>query len=162
MEASPVGLRAAWGRLTSRRYARGVLMVVGGTAAGQVLALAALPLITRLYTTSDFGVLAVYTSMLLVLMSVASLRYELTLSIAPDGQTAANLLALCLLLVVAVAAISGTVALVFADQIAAATNTPALADYMVLLPLGVLGARPRRSRTGRSAPARSGCSRGRN
>jgi O-antigen/teichoic acid export membrane protein len=127
-------------RVRGNRFARGVAVVAGGTAIGQLITLLALPVVTRLYSTADFGVLAVFTSFLLVLLSVASLRYELTISLAPDDRTAANVLVLCLALVLGVAVVAGLVVVAFGDQIVDATNTPQLAPYLFLLPLGLVGA----------------------
>ena len=41
---------------------KGALAILAGTAGGQVLALAAAPVLTRLYSPSDFGVFTVLSA----------------------------------------------------------------------------------------------------
>jgi len=48
--------------LPESAFAKNVSVLVGGTALGQVIAVLASPLLTRLYAADDFGVLAVYSS----------------------------------------------------------------------------------------------------
>ena len=57
----------------------GVSLLVGGTAGVQVLTVLAAPLLTRLYSSEDFGLLSVYTSLLALIGVIFSLRYELAI-----------------------------------------------------------------------------------
>jgi O-antigen/teichoic acid export membrane protein len=60
--------------LPKSSFARNVAVLVGGTAVGQAIVVLASPILTRLYTPEDFGVLAVYASLLGILSTVAALR----------------------------------------------------------------------------------------
>ena len=53
-------------------FARSVTVLAGGTALGQAIVTLASPLLTRLYGPEDFGVLALYTAILSILLVVAS------------------------------------------------------------------------------------------
>ncbi|WP_288370602.1 lipopolysaccharide biosynthesis protein [uncultured Marinobacter sp.] len=119
-------------------FARGVSVLVGGTAGAQVLLLLAAPLLTRLYTPEDFGLLAVYTGLLALFSVVSSLRYELAIPLPESNTEAANVLILSLLVVLVMTGISGLMVLVAGQEIALALGTPALAKYFWLLPIGVL------------------------
>ena len=57
-------------------FGRGVAVLGGGAAAAQAIAVAASPILTRLYSPADFGVLAVYTSLVSLLGAVAALSYH--------------------------------------------------------------------------------------
>ena len=57
-------------------FARGVGVLVGGTAGAQALMVLAAPLLTRLYSPEDFGLLAVYSGLLAICTVIAGLRYE--------------------------------------------------------------------------------------
>jgi len=46
--------------LPKNAFARGVSVLVGGTVGAQALMVLASPLLTRLYTPEDFGLLVVY------------------------------------------------------------------------------------------------------
>ena len=63
--------------LPRNRFARSVSVLVGGTAAGQIIVMAASPILTRLYSPEDFGLLSVYAGLLGILGVIASLRYQL-------------------------------------------------------------------------------------
>jgi O-antigen/teichoic acid export membrane protein len=60
-------------------FTKGVAVLAGGTVAGQIIYLITMPIITRLYTPEDFGILSVYLSVLMVLATAPSLRYELAI-----------------------------------------------------------------------------------
>lgn len=125
--------------LATGRFVRGVAVLAGGAALGQAVVILASPLLTRLYTPEDFGVLAVYISILSILLVVASLCYELSIPIPEDDETAANLLALCLAIVSGMSLLTGIGVWILGDRIVNWTNTPALSPYLWLLPLGLLG-----------------------
>lgn len=58
------GLTRLKALLPRSSFARNVAVLAGGTAVGQAIVVLASPILTRLYTPEDFGVLAVYTSFL--------------------------------------------------------------------------------------------------
>ena len=124
--------------LPSKQFARGVSVLVGGTAGAQVLLVLAAPLLTRLYSPEDFGLLAVYASLLALIGVVSSLRYELAIPLPEDDGDAANVAVLCLILVVISTILTGVLVFLMGSAIAAALGVPTLAGYLWLLPVGVL------------------------
>lgn len=76
---------------------RNVATVMRGTILGQGLGLLILPLLTRLYDPSSFGHFQLYQSATLVLVVFVSLRFEVALLRARDGQELQATLILCLL-----------------------------------------------------------------
>lgn len=123
--------------LPKGQFARGVSVLVGGTAGAQALMVLAAPLLTRLYTPEDFGLLAVYGGLLALFTVVASLRYELAIPLPESNTEAANVLVLSLLIVLMMAGISAVMVWLAGGQIAAALNAPKLAKYFWLLPIGL-------------------------
>ena len=69
------------GILPKGRFARSVAVVTAGAALGQGLVLVSAPLLTRLYTPADFGVLAVYGSLVSLVAVVSAMRYELAIAL---------------------------------------------------------------------------------
>jgi len=124
--------------LPKSAFARGVGVLVGGTAGAQVLMVLAAPLLTRLYNPEDFGLLAVYVGLLSLFTVVASLRYELAIPLPKSHTEAANVLVLSLLMVLLMTCIAGLMVTLAGDQIALALDAPGLAGYFWLLPVGVL------------------------
>ena len=124
--------------LPGNTFARGVGVLVGGTAGAQLLTVLAAPLLTRLYSPEDFGLLAVYASLLTLIGVISSLRYELAIPLPEDDGEAANVAALSLILVGINSLLSGVLVWQLGPAIADALGVPALASYLWLLPVGVL------------------------
>ena len=98
-------------------FVRNSSLLVGGTLTAQILLVAASPILTRLYSPSDFGLLGVYTSMLAITLLL--LAYVLTLQYHYlRKMEAANLVALSLIIVVLVSLIILVFILVFRNIIA--------------------------------------------
>lgn len=124
--------------LPRNRFARGVGVLAGGNGGAQLLAVLAAPILARLYTPEDFGLLAVYAGLLSVCLVTSCLRYELAIPLPDCDREAAAIASLCLGIVVAMTLATGSVALTWNREIALLLGTPLLADYLWLLPVGVL------------------------
>jgi len=126
-------------RLPKGRYGKNIAKLATGTAVGQAIAILAAPVLTRLYSPGDFGVLAVYASVLGIIGSIASLNYHQAIPLPETNGEAANLFGLSLL------AMSVTVGLTFVgvgiagSDIAGLLGVPELSPYLWLIPVGVLG-----------------------
>lgn len=127
-------------RLPKGSFARGAVLLGGSLVFSQLLLVLISPLLTRLYTPEDFGVLSVYSSCLSVLLVVGSLLYELAIPLPSSDGEAANLLALSLTVVTGSSLLSGGLLLLFGEALAAWTQTPGLLPLLWLLPLSLFGA----------------------
>jgi len=85
-------------RLPTGAFARQVAMLTTGTAAGQLVLVAVMPLLTRLYTPADLGVFGLFSSFLAVAGVATCLRLEWGVASAHSAEEAAGLLVLCLVL----------------------------------------------------------------
>jgi O-antigen/teichoic acid export membrane protein len=74
-----------------------VARISGAVALAHVIALAAAPLITRLYSPEAFGHFALFNAIVTIVMPLISLRYEWALPLPSEERSALDLLALCLL-----------------------------------------------------------------
>jgi len=92
-------------------FGRKVAKVAGGSVVAQLIMLAALPLLTRLYPTAEFGVFGVYGAILAICGTVAGGRYDIAIPIPRKDVEAWQLLKLtallCLVFVVGVIAVFG-------------------------------------------------------
>jgi len=80
--------------------------------------LLAAPLLTRLYSPDDFGVLTVYIGILSLLSVIASLRYELAIPLPEDEREVVALTLLSFLIVLMVAGLSGILVLFWGQGLA--------------------------------------------
>lgn len=131
------GLTRLKAMLPRSSFARNVAVLAGGTAAGQAIVVLASPVLTRLYTPEDFGVLAVYSSLLGILSTVAALRYELAIPLPEKDEDAAALVVLSLSIVVGMSLLVGAGVWLLGERIVKWTNAQALKPYLWLLPVGV-------------------------
>ena len=79
---------------------RHMVTLLGGTAAGQLIALLAAPLLTRLYGPADFAVVAAFVGVSTILSIFATLRYDLALLLPQDEGDAGTVFQLSLLILV--------------------------------------------------------------
>lgn len=126
--------------LPKGRFARGVTVLAGGAALGQAVNVLVYPVLTRIYSPEDFGVFGVFSSILAIAIVVASMRYEYAIILPEDDRSAANVLALCFVILIGTTSFSWFLLQVLRDQIFTWTNTPGLDQYLWLIPIGMLGA----------------------
>ncbi len=119
-------------------FAGNVAVLAGGAALGQLLTILASPVLSRIYSPADFGVLAVYLSILGLVAAAAALRYEFAIPLAEDDATAAGLLAVCLCIVCLVSCLAGVCVWRCGNMFVGTGDLAALSPYLWLLPLGVL------------------------
>jgi O-antigen/teichoic acid export membrane protein len=86
---------------------RKVALLAGSTAAAQGLAVAVAPALTRLYSPADFGELAVYSSLLSMLVVISSLRYHLAIPVPKEDDEAVRIALVAVWTLVAFAALTG-------------------------------------------------------
>ncbi|MGO9316343.1 MAG: lipopolysaccharide biosynthesis protein [Terracidiphilus sp.] len=121
-------------------FVRGVTLLVGGTAISQALAILASPILTRIYTPSDFGVLQVFIALMYVVLVPAAGRYEVAILLPEDEQSAIDLLALAALCVCATTIITAVLVLICQYHWILPLSVLVLQRYLWLLPISVFGA----------------------
>ena len=116
-------------------FARNVLVMFVGTALGQFTSVLLSPLLTRIYSPEFFGILGFFTAIVGTLSVVASLSYEMALTLAKDKDDAANLLTVCILsLLLTTALFYGF--LLFSPDSLLDRLFGALVPYLYLMPIG--------------------------
>ena len=119
---------------------RNIVILMGGTAFSQLLLLISAPLLTRLYTPENFGVLAVYVSLLSILLTICALCYERAIPLAEDDVTVVHLQVLCLLILGGLSVLTFLVLIGLRSKIVQWTKSPEeLRFYLLFLPISLLG-----------------------
>lgn len=120
------------------RQHKGLLSIAGGSAAGQALAFIFLPVLSRLYTPTDFGALAVVTAYAVTLATFATLRLELAVPVAKSSMDAQRLVFIALASCVGVASAAGITLAIFGERLAATAGHPEYAAWLwSIAPLAV-------------------------
>src|SRR5690606_24663663 len=102
----PRRLASGLNTLRNKPFAAAVAKLVSGTLGAQLIGIAALPVLSRLYTPSDFKALAVYTAIVSILSVVACLRFDFAIPLPKSDFSAANLLVMSLMVVGAVSVLT--------------------------------------------------------
>lgn len=118
-------------------FLRNVALIAGGTALGQGVAILASPLLTRLYAPEDFGILAVFSSLLGLVSVIAGLRYEQAIPLPDRDQDAIGVFLLAIFLVVLSSTALSLGALLFPDDIVRLFDAAHLRAFLWLLPIGL-------------------------
>jgi len=124
---------------STRPLLKSVGMLAGGTAIAQLISLAAIPLISRLYTPEDFATLAFYAATLGIIGTAGCFRIDVTIPITENDTDAFYLLQLAALALIATSLITclicgGILLFKYEQDPDRATTT-----LLCLLPIGVFG-----------------------
>ncbi len=122
----------------SSSFAGDVFKLASGTALAQGLLVVASPLLSRLYSPGDFGVLALYVSITSIVVVIAGLRYELAIMLPESDEEAANLLALSLGFSLVTACLTCWVCVGWGKTGLDWLHAPGLQPYLLLIPVTVL------------------------
>lgn len=117
---------------------RQVSLVAGGTVIAQTLNVITLPLLSRIYSPADFGVMAVYSSVVAILTELAGLRYYLAIPLPKHTRYAHALVCLSFIIQIIVVAVMTVVLFICGDYIFEKLSLTSLIKYKYLLPIGVL------------------------
>lgn len=98
------------------------------------------PVLARLYSPADFGVLGVISSIVAVSVVAASLSYEVAIPLPQSKNDALSLVYLCCLLLTASALIALAVVALLGKTLATALNIAAWGDLLWFVPVGILAA----------------------
>ena len=123
--------------LPKNKFARSVSVLVGGTAGSQAIMVLVLPILTRLYTPDDFAVLAIYTAIFGILVSVACLRLEIAIPLPKSDTVAINVFALALFFPLVMACFVGFLLIIAGNEIAGLLGQEKVGEYFWLIPLGI-------------------------
>lgn len=114
-------------------------LLTGATALSQGFVVLASPLITRLYTSTDFGYLQVYLSTSVFFAVVVALRYEAAVLLPPDDETAANLVVLSLTAILAMGLLFSGAIWLTRDSVIFGARTAGIRPYLWIIPVSACG-----------------------
>ncbi len=116
-------------------FVRNVFVLMTGSTIAMIIPIIAAPILTRLYSPTDYGVLALYVSIVSLVSVPMTANYDSAIMLPEKDGDALNLAAVC----VAIAFLLGTLLLLvswcFAGQIGAVLGNGHIAPYLPLAPL---------------------------
>lgn len=117
---------------------RNILKLLTGEGLARIIAFAAAPVITRLYTPEDMGVLGVFTSLIAIIAPFTCLSYSSAIPINRNNKTTGNLIFCCFLIMLSVTALSFFVSLFAGEKVLTSLSMRSIVSYWYLIPIGIL------------------------
>jgi len=117
---------------------RQVTTLLGGTGLAQVIALAASPLLARLFAPEHFGSFALFASVVALMSTAATGRYELAVILPARDDEAWRVARLALAITLSVGALAAVLVAVAGESLAARAGDAGLAPWLWLLPVAIV------------------------
>lgn len=117
-----------------------VLTLLTGSTTALTLSFFAQPVITRLYTEAELGILGYFVAVMVVLMSFASLRYEDALMLKEKDEDSGALFWLAVFVLGCTTMLTGLL-VIWSEPLAALAGVPEIAPYLILVPPTLLAMR---------------------
>ncbi len=124
-------------KILKSEFVRNVLTLMTGTAIAQAIQLLISPVLTRLYTPEDFGVLALFMSFVVIIGTISTARYELAIMLPKHKRDAVNILALSLIICTITSLLSLIIILIFKNQIILLLGFEELRIWLYFAPITI-------------------------
>ncbi len=119
-------------------FKRNVITLLTGTTIAQIIPIAVSPILTRLYSPEDFGVLALFTSLVTIVGIISTGLYESAIVLPKRKKDAVNILGLCHIIVFSFSLILFPILWFGESIIANFINDEAILDWLYFIPLATL------------------------
>ncbi|MGO4108818.1 lipopolysaccharide biosynthesis protein [Paenibacillus sp. YAF4_2] len=127
-------------KLSVDKFLRNIVVLASGTIISQIIILATLPILTRMYDPAEYGTYSLYTSFISILLMTVSFSYENAITLPEDDRTASHMLSLSLRICVIVSIVSGIVIYFVAAPLAVWMQEPSMKNYFLFIIIGLFGA----------------------
>jgi O-antigen/teichoic acid export membrane protein len=115
------------------RLRRSVLVLAGGTAAGQGIVALSSPIISRLFTPAEFGAAAAAIALVTLVLTVTCVAYNQAIPLPKEDRVGSDLVALSAIAAVAMSAVFAIVLLIFGHLVLHALDDEAMEPYLWVL-----------------------------
>jgi len=122
---------------TQSDFIKNSLILTIGTTIAQIIPIAISPVLTRLYTPNEYGLLAVFISIATLFGIIATARYEMAIVLPESDSTAINIAALSCIITIFMSFIS-FLAVFFGNKILSDFfKSPDISKWLILVPISV-------------------------
>ena len=116
-------------------FVRNVFVLLTGTTAAMIIPVVAFPLLTRLYTPHDFGIFALYVSIVTIISVPISGNYDSAVVLPEKDEDAINLVGVCLAVSLLVGVVLLILSWLFARETSALLGNRHISAWLRLVPL---------------------------
>lgn len=114
-------------------------VLVSGSVIAKLIGVLATPIITRLFTPEDYGLMALFVALVSVVMPIMTLRYVVAIPLPKRDSLAVNVLGLSFFLALIVGALATIVLYSWGDKLLTQAGMQGLTPYKPLIIVGLLG-----------------------
>ena len=118
-------------------FSRNVLTLMTGTTVSQTIPIAISPILTRIYTPDDFGVLALFFAITSIFGYIATARYDMAVMLPEEDDDALNIVILGFILSSIISFILFIFVYLFNHQICVLLNNFSIAPWLYFVPIVV-------------------------
>ncbi|MFC1751845.1 oligosaccharide flippase family protein [Thermoproteota archaeon] len=118
-------------------FSKNVIKLTIGTSIAQAIPIAIAPILTRLYTPAEFGVLALFLAVTAIFGAVVTGRYDLAVVLPQDDEDAVNIVALSLLTSLVLSIVLFIVILIWGTDIARLLKNGDIYPWLYFIPVTV-------------------------
>lgn len=118
-------------------FNRNVLTLMTGSTIAQAIPIAITPILTRLYKPEEFGLLALFISITVILGSIANGRYEIAILLPEKNEDAVNTAAIGFLIATLFSIVLLIISLLFNTQITALLGNESIGFWLYFVPFVV-------------------------
>lgn len=122
----------------NKNFVKNVMVLVTGTAAAQVVAMALSPIITRLYGPEAFGVMGTFNAIVTIVAPIAALTYPIAIVLPKRDQDAKGLIKVSLLISLLISLITVFLIILFGEKILRVFNVEEISFFIYLIPLVII------------------------
>lgn len=119
-------------------YTKNILTLMTGTGIAQLIPIVVAPILTRLYSPEDFGLIALYLSIVAIITVFATGRYEMAIMLPEKDADVNGILKLIMLLTLTVSLITFIAALLFSHEVAVFLGNEKLVPWLYFIPLSII------------------------
>lgn len=109
-----------------------------GTVIAQAIPFAISPILTRIYTPEDFGIYALYMSIVSILVVFVTGRYELAIMLPKKEDEAINIAALSILISFTISFLTLIIIFLFNSEITELLDNNKISNWLYFIPLSIL------------------------
>lgn len=120
-------------RIQASKFSKNSLLLIGGTAISQLIPIGISPLLTRIYTPKEFGVLALFVSIAKIISVFSTGRYEPAIVLPKKDKEALNLMAISLLFSAVISLVVGMIVFVFQTEILSLLNVQSMGGWLLCI-----------------------------
>ncbi len=119
-------------------FTKNVLTLMTGTTIAQAIPIAISPILTRIYTPKDFGVLAIFMAITAVTGTIANAKYEEAIVLPKNNENAINILVLGIIISIILSSILLVATIIFNEQIVEILGNYKIKNWLYFVPISTL------------------------